>query len=165
MTMDVKAYLWSLTLVCIASAVVRVATGNSATKKYIDLLCSICVICAIIIPVIREIPSFDGEKIEDLIDGITDEYTVSDYDEIYKSYLLEQNLKEAESVLQTELCQRLSLDRDSVKITLRADATSEGVTVSEAVVSLGKGAYSADPERIAEYVRERVGAECRIIYD
>lgn len=162
--MDVRAYLWSLTLVCVASAVVRAASGNDATKKYIDLLCSLCVICAIVIPVAREFSELDADGIGEFFEEDVFEYGQEDYGEIYNSYLHEGSVTLAEETLENGLLNALELGAGDIKVTLLTDTSGETPRVCEAVATLYGKAYAADPELIKSYIEEQTGAECRIIY-
>lgn len=163
--MDVRGYLWSLTLVCIASAVVRASAGNNASKKYIDILCSLCVICAIVIPVAQEFSSIDADGISDFLEEDPFEYGQEDYGEIYNSYLREESIRSAEEALENGLLDTLGLSEGDVRIKLITDTSGEALSVCEVIATLGHGAYNTDPVLIKDYLEEQTKAKCRIIYE
>ena len=163
--MDVKAYLWSLTLVCVASAVVRAASGNNAAKKHIDFLCSLCVICALVIPVIEGFSGVDADTIGELFEADVPEYSEENYVEIYNSYLYEGSVSLAEDSLAEGLADALGVNRADIDVALSTDRSGSSPVVCDAAVTLYQGAYDADPQVISGYVEEQTGVVCRIIYD
>ena len=74
-----KEYLSALLVTCIISATVRIITPDGAVKKYIKTLCSLCVACVVITPIIGGISSL--YDIESRFSEL--EYDTENYDEIY----------------------------------------------------------------------------------
>lgn len=157
-----RTYLSTLLGVSVVSAVVRAISPEGAMKKYIEVFCSICVISALISPVAAYISELDG--IEDILDFEV-EYESSNYDEIYNEYLLDTNTADACRALENELSTLLGTDTESIKVSLDVSREGDEVSVNCVNVTLGVGAIAADPEQIKNYVQERVGCECQIIYD
>ena len=162
--MDVKNYLWSLTLVCAAAAVVKVAAGDGPMKKYIDMICSICVVCALILPVLRDFSPYNAEDIGEMFEYSGQSEGREYYEEIYNSYLLSGNVEIAESDICGGLANTLGVAQTNVSVSLVTECADEEITVSEAVVELSGEACFADPEIIKEYIMSRLEVECRIIY-
>lgn len=157
-----KTYLSTLLGVCIISAAVRVIAPDGAMKKYIDVLCSLCVIAVVISPISSLIADVGG--IYGMLD-IDDVYEDADYEEIYKGYILEMNTENASAVLGEELCRHLGVKEGSLTVALSVTKTEDTVSVNGATVTVGAGAVTADPDEIKAYVAERVGCECQIIYE
>lgn len=157
-----RTYLSTLFGVCIISAVIRTISPEGAMKKYIEILCSICVLSAITAPAVSYISKLDS--IDELF-KFEWEYESADYDEIYNGYLLEANTAEACRVLEEELSALLGTDEGSIRISLAVSYSDGEVSVSSATVTLGAKAVAADPDQIKGYIAERVGCECQIVYD
>lgn len=162
--MDVRNYLWSLTLVCVAAAVVKVATGEGAMKKHIDMICSLCVVCALVVPVFHDLSLYSSEDMGELFEYSGESEGREYYEEIYNSYLRSGSVELAETDLCGGLAKTLGVAQEDVSVSLVTEYTEDAAGVSEAVVELGSGAYFADPEIIKEYIMSRLGTECRIIY-
>lgn len=156
-----RTYLSALFGVCLVSAIIKVISPEGATKKYIEMLCSLCVISAVIFPMGRQISEDYG--IGDLIPDI--EYESESYDEIYNQYLLDQNIKNACEVLRTELCERLGTDSSEIEVKISTEDIDGEIKVRSVSVILGVGAITADPDEIKEYIYERTECECEIIYE
>lgn len=157
-----KEYLWTLFGVCATSAIVGAISPEGAMKKYISILCSLCVTVAVISPLISEISSLDdiGELLE-----LDVGYDATDYEEIYNGYLLEQNLSLACETLEAELAERFSVENGELTVALEAVDVDGEISVSSATVYIGLGAVTVDPAEIKAYMLERTGCECEIIYN
>ena len=101
-----KEYLATLFGVCLLSAIVRAVTPESATKKYIEILCSLCVVAAIVLPIIKQISDYNG--VDGLFEAI--DYESYDYEEIYNSYIIDENIKMAQETLARELENKFGAD-------------------------------------------------------
>ena len=86
------------------------------------------------------------------------------YEEIYNSYLRSGNVELAQTDIESGLAKTLNVDQTEISVTLITEYVDEATNVREAVVTLGAGAYFAEPEVIKEYIRGRLDIECRIIY-
>lgn len=156
-----RGYIFTLFGVCIVSAVVRTVSPDGAMKKHIELLCSLCVASAMIIPLVSLLYS---AKYDNIFDGIFDGCQTENYEEIYNSYLIEGNVSAVESAMSEELCDRLSVGGD-VEVDVAVERLEEGYRVSGARVILGARAVAADPKIIRQYIYERLSCECEIIYN
>jgi hypothetical protein len=154
-----KEYLIALFCVCCAAAVVKAISPEGATKKHIELICSVCIISAMALP------------LSNVISGITDikslfgdnEALVDNYDEIYKSHLLNEGIKSAEDAISRDVCKSVDVPDGAIKIRLYLNENGEEVSSATAIV--GKDAVTADPKLIKDYVKSTLGAECEIVYD
>ena len=162
--MDLREYLWSLTMVCVAAAVVR-AVSAGKWEKHVEMICSLCVICAALLPVAGQLPELSADGMESFFDDVMFEYGAQSYGEIYGAYLLEESVGAAEDTLQVLLSTEFSVDVEDIEVFFITEQTEEGHTVKEAVVTLYSGAVATDPQLIVDYVKTSVGCECRIIYE
>ena len=154
-----KEYVGLLFCVCIAAAIVKAMVSENATKKYIEMICALCVICVISQPIIGYITETDG-----LSPMFDDKKEISEnYDEIYNSYLMEQGLRAAEDHVSERVCESLETKVGAIRILLTTDEESGELISATAVV--GIHAVDIPPEKIRETVRESLGVECEIVYE
>ena len=157
-------YLYSVALTCIAAAVIQTA-GKSVSKKYIDIICSLCVICAVVFPVIKAVSDIDANSVPDFLNDISYEYETENSVEIYNSYLHFVSVEDAETLLCEELSKKLGTNLGEIEIDLVTDRSEDKPYITDVVVCIHGGAVNADPEIIKEYVGEKTGVNCRIIYE
>ena len=157
-----KTYLIALLCVCISSAVVRVISPDGVMKKYIEMLCAICIISVVIVPIYQEMSNIDSMGELFVPEGIADE---TDYDEIYNEYLSQKYIENTCDLLEADLAERLKIANEDIDVRLEVYENDVEVAVRSATVVLDTGAITADPEIIKEFFYERFAAECEIIYD
>ncbi|MBE6577515.1 MAG: hypothetical protein E7653_05200 [Ruminococcaceae bacterium] len=154
-----KEYILTLFCVCCVAAVIRTACPENATKKYIEMLCAVCVISAISLPIFGAFADFDGFDSVFVESGESDD----NYDEIYKSYLNDKGVDSAESVISDTLCEQLGVDGGAIRIVLHIDEESSKVLSATAII--GNGAVDTDPALISSHIKNTLGVECDIVYE
>ena len=156
-----KEYLATLFGVCLLSAIVRAITPESATKKYIEILCSLCVVAAIVLPIIKQISDYNG------VDGLFEEidYESYDYEEIYNSYIMDENIKMAQETLACELENKFGTDSGSIGVRLITEIIDGEIKTRLVKVILSAKAIAISPQEIENYIAQRLNCECQIIYD
>ena len=154
-----KEYFIALFLVSCVAAIVKAVGNDGATKKYIEMICALCVISAVIIPILGV--NADMSDIISFFDEIVG--VEQNYDEIYNKYLLEEGVSAAEDRMSADVCQRLSVGEEAIK--LRLVLAEDGSCVVGAKAYITNAALAADPSEVRGYVREVLGIECEIIYD
>ena len=157
-----KQYLVALLGVCAVAAVVRGVAFESSVKKYLEMLCAVCVIGAVTVPMVTVVAELGG--VGELFSP-EDTAQELDYDEIYNQYLVEGNLRASEQLLSEELCKRFERENGSIDVGLSADIGGAGITLTGVVITLKNGAVSVDPQELGDYLRERLGLECEIVYE
>ena len=156
-----KEYIGILFGVCMLAALVRVVAPEGVMKKYIEMVCALCVISAIILPLTQLLS--DIQSIDISIEN--GEAEMSNYDEIYNSYLAKGSLGDAEKILEREIADAFIKGSGEVDIDIRANVQGDNVQVSGINVTLIGSAVTADPEQVRQYVLGRTGVECEILYD
>lgn len=159
-----REYLFGVTLTCISAAIVRSAVDDSVSKKYIDILCSLCVVCSLVLPVFPLISSIDEYDLEAFFDENALTVMESDSDKIYNDYLRSVSVEQAEFFLESDICDSLNLEEKEVDIRLLSETVDDRVVVTEAVVYLYDSAASKDPAVIKDYIKAKIGVDCQIIY-
>lgn len=156
-----KEYLSALLGVCVISAVVKAVASDGAMKKYVEMLCTLCVLAVLIMPVSDIISSSYG------FDGLLEktEFEGENYEDVYNEYISEKEIDRAEKLLTAELAEYLEIDAEALRVKLEVSYGENGETdVEKAKVYLGMQAVGISPEAVTEYLYGRIGAECQIIY-
>ena len=156
-----KTYLLTLFGVCVVSAVIRVISPEGSTKKYIELLCSVCVIAAVAMPAVKAITGFSDYD----FDISLEENNKQNYDEIYNGNLLYESRAAAEELMKNELAALLSVSPESLRVRLGVSQGTDGAAIDSVTVYISAGAITADPAIIKKYVGEITTSECQITYE
>ncbi len=155
-------YISALFGVCIVSGVICVMAPEGQSKRYLDIICSLCVICAVGVPLANSI--FQIKNIGYFFDGIEYE-TSTNYDEIYNQYLTNGYLEEAEQLMAEQLTKRYSLPQNSIDIRLDSAVNGDSVEVIGATAIIGAAAVAVPPDEIKTHIKQSLGVECVIIYE
>ena len=132
-------------MTCISAAIIRSAADDNASKKYIDMLCTLCVICALVLPVFPLIPYIDEYSVEEFFDDDSLSVMNMDGNEIYNNYLRSVSVEQAELYLESEVSAMLDLDVEEIDVRLISDNADDCSTVTETVVYLSGEAIIKDP--------------------
>ena len=157
-----KEYLTSLLYVCIAAAVARAVALEGALKKYVEIICSVCVIAAVVSPAVFALVDEGGFE---SIFGGGEQWQTESYEEIFKEYLQSGSIGVSEQLLSEELCNYFKADAGDIEVRLTCNSDGNTVDVVGAVAVLRGEAIATDPQRIKDYVAQRLGVECEIIYE
>lgn len=157
-----RSYFLTLFGVTLTAALVNVISPEGVMKKHIELICSICVIAAVAVPVVKGILTVDMENINIVLE---EEFETDDYDEIYNQNLLNTNKAAAEEMLKNELAQTLAVNSEGIDVDLVISQSDGSARIESVKVFIAPEAVSADPQKIKKYVAERLSAECEIIYN
>lgn len=159
-----KEYVTVLFAVCAVSAVVRAVAPDGGMKKYVSALCMLCVCAAVVYPAAELISELCANADLSDIFGYVADGAEEEYGQIYSAYIAEKNVAAACDSLGTELCGLIGADENALEVKLYTELEDDALSVISADVTLGLGALDADPDVIKQYIAERVGCECRIIY-
>ena len=158
-----KEYLMTLSGVMILSTLISTVCAEGNLKKYVRLLCSLCLLCALISPLFRLLSEGEFDPVtlwEDAVEG-----EESDYDDIYHQALIENQVSYAEKLMKKQLSEEFELGEGTFDV--RMETVSENGTAHVECVTLvlRDSAIFADPTKLAEYINETQKCECIVIYD
>lgn len=156
-----KQYLLLVFGVCLVSGAIRVISPEGAMKKHIEMLCSLCLAAAVVIPLVSMISGMDGEG---MLDGILGGYETQDYEKIYGDYVVSGNMENVEAVMAEELAEMLDVNVGDITVGIILERQDDTCKVTNTYVILRAGAVACDPDIIKDHVYERLGIECEIIY-
>ncbi len=156
-----KEYLSVLVCVCAASGLVRAVSPEGTGKKYIEMICSLCVIIAISVPLVSGI--FGLADMNERLDAEGGQLT-ENYGEIYNSFLREGEISAAEKSLGEGLAAYVGAQQDTLRVKIEYEQNEGKTLLTGAKVYILPKAISASPEKIKEYIKNALGVECEIIY-
>ena len=136
--------------------------ADGSVKKYIRLVCSLSVLCALVSPLISLAkegdfsPSdwWDSEKNEEI-----------NYDEIYKESLKNHEIKTAETTFKQSVISELSIDPSDFDVLFHTVTKNGKEELSSVTVILRDKGVLADPKKITSFVNNELGCSCVILYD
>lgn len=155
-------YIITLISVALLSGIMGMLSPEGDIKKYVRLAGSLCLLCALAVPVW----SFISEGGVD-IDGFFSFSGEVDtgYEEIYREALADGARENAEVALKAGLAENFELSADSFDVELGVEYDGEKYYISTARVLLHNSAVFADPRDISAYVNESCGCSCTVEYD
>ncbi len=158
--MQMENYIRVIFTVGVAAAVIKASAPESSLSKYLQMLCSLCAVAVMALPIYEAIS--DRDAVIDFAENI--EFETQDYEEIYNSYLASGELQAAENILSSELCKAVGAKADSLCVRLDAERADGEIRVVGADVMIYSNGITASPDKIKEYIFEQLQVECRIIY-
>lgn len=158
-----KEYLMTLTGVSILCGVIEMLSAEGNLKKYVRLLCALCMLCAVASPLFQILSDgdFDPRSLwEDL--GEREE---EDYYEIYNQSLLKNETKYAENILKNMVLKEFSLSESSLELRLKIVSKNETYEAETVYVILRDEAVLVNPKKMTDFLNEQAKCECVLIYE
>ena len=156
-----QEYMMTLVVSSLVMGVVGALCPNGH-KKYLRLLCGLCMIALLVSP----IPSYleSAEIFSESAWG-DDEEGESSYEEIYHNTILTSHIKQAEESMESMIAQEFSLRSEEISISILYENIDEKCLLKKAIVSLSGSAILQEPREMIEYVEARLNCPCEIVYD
>lgn len=158
-----KSYLITLMAVALLNGLVGMISPEGDVKKYVRLLGSLCLLCAMAQPVLGWLSEGDG-LIKNLWELETEEESTN-YDEIYNQALLSGGEKNAESIIKNNLLEAFELPSGSVDVRVDMEMKNDTCEILEVQLTIREEAIFADPRELISYVNERFSCPCVVVYD
>ena len=157
-----REYLSILISVALLGGVIGMLSPEGELKKYLRLLCSLCLLCAMVVPFFSALR--EGEL---SLDGLfeSEESESVDYDEIYNQSLLNGNRENAENIIQSRIAQAFDLSYDSFEVRAMLSLKNNKYVLEEIALILHPEAIFADPKKLTEFVNESYDCPCVVIYE
>ena len=148
--------------VAVVVGVCGMLTPDGDTKKYVRLAGALCLICALVAPMVGAISQGNTE-----LDGIFKPLESEDgkYEEIYKNELKKGAKENAEALICESLLRQFKLPADSLEVSLSLTYDGTAYSVGSAQVILKHSAVFADPREISEYINSEFGCPCFVVYE
>ena len=158
-----KEYFASvMALTFIGGRVVSLAP-EGASQRYLRLLVGLAVTGCIITPIF----SFLGDNVllGDLEYELPEvESDVLNYEEIYKTSIINAGASEAEKVLESEILQAVNGKYGDVDVVINACEKSGEIYIDTVQLLIYPSGIALDPHFMQKHISERLGRECEVIY-
>ncbi len=149
--------------VMLLSGIVSMISMEGDLKKYVRLLCGLCLLCALITPLFEWSTRGDFQPEElwhEAVEGETE-----DYEKIWQEALLRGSEQEVQRELQGRLSAAMDLEEDSFSVSAQIVSKNNIFVLESVTVTLGHEAIFADPKRIISYVEELGDCRCIVVYE
>ncbi len=157
-------YFLGLIVIAFVGSVVMSLSPKGTSRAYLKLLCGLCSIGCIAIPLISAF-SGGGFIAEDFIDAFDSKNTSEDaMIEIYNDAIEGAAIKNAEQTLKNEIIKELSAKNDSIDVKIITDNNSEDFYIKVISVTIYPSGYTLNPREISSICVSRLGAECEFVY-
>ena len=147
--------------VALIGGIMGMLSPDGETKKYVRLVASLCLLCALASPVVRLIRE-GGGSIDDIFPSASTEG--DSYEKIYEEALAKGARENAEAAVKSKLISRFGLTEKSLDITLTLSREGNEYAVESAEVVLNSSAVFADPREISEFINGELGCPCTVLY-
>ena len=158
-----KEYLMTLTAVSLLGGILGMLSPEGNIKKYVRLAVSLCLVCAMLQPMLQLL-SGEAPSLDELL-GISGEEETVDYDEIYHQALLNGSKEQIQQSLKQQLLKAFSLPYESLDVEAVLEMKNDVSQVKEIQVLLRDSAVFVDPREVIALVNESIGCPCTVIYD
>ncbi|MBE6546753.1 MAG: hypothetical protein E7668_04870 [Ruminococcaceae bacterium] len=158
-----RGYVTALLAVALLGAVIGMVSPEGDLKKYVRLLCGLCLLATLASPVMGVIEALsDGELLGGAL-GDGGEQS-EDYEAVFEAALRSGSATVAADALTAELAKRFDLPDGSVSAAVILEQ-GEACRVRSVRVTLFPEAIFADPTEIIAYVNDTLGCPCEIVYE
>ena len=152
-----------ITVTFIGGTIVSLAP-EGAGQRYLRLLVSLAVTGCIIMPLFSFL---DGRDID--ASGISEllswqEENTQNYEEIYNNSILEAGARGVENELKSEIIQALDGEHEDIDLRIVAKQESGEIYIERSEIIIYPSGVALDPHFMENYVSERLGCECTVIY-
>lgn len=158
-----KEYGMTLTAVALLGGVLGMLSPEGDLKKYIRLVVALCLLCAMVQPLIAawsEGGWLSGETWQ-----LWKWEETEDYDDIYKQSLLSGSEKQVSSLLKQQILSEFQVSEASVDVVVKIEMENDRSEVREIWITLREEAVFIDPKRITALIEEQWECPCTILYD
>lgn len=152
-----------ITVTFIGGTIISLAPEGTG-QRYLRLLVSVAVTGCIIMPLFSFL---DGQEVD--TSGISEllswqEENTQNYEEIYNNSILEAGVSDVENRLKSEIIQALDGDQEDMDLRIVAEQKSGEIYIERTEIIIYPSGVALDPHFMENYVYERLGCECEVIY-
>lgn len=160
-----KEYFLGMVIVVFVSAFVISLCPDGSMGKHLRLLCGLCVVGCIVIPLISYIQNVSGDEREWINMFASEEKENANYDEIYNKAFLNVESENAENNLKSQIIKELSIDAEDFDVQIYVEDNSDVKSISRVEVIIYASGVDIDPHRVEKYINELLDCQCVIRYD
>ena len=157
-----REYLMTLIAVSLFSGIVGMISPEGDLKKYVRLLCTLCLLCAMIGPVLTFFAD-SAFSAEDWLEEVEKEEI--NYEEIYNNALISGEEAQAAETIQNSILQTFSLPSGSLEVSVKSKSKNDTDSPLDVTVILRDEAIFADPKKILAHIEKMGDCRCVIVYE
>ena len=157
-----REYLMTLIAVSLFSGIVGMISPEGDLKKYVRLLCTLCLLCAMIGPVLTLFAD-SAFSAEDWLEEVEKEEI--NYEEIYNNALISGEEAQAAETIQNSILQTFSLPSGSLEVSVKSKSKNDTDSPLDVTVILRDEAIFADPKKILAHIEKMGDGRCVIVYE
>ena len=158
-----RSYLMSLISVALLGGVVGMISPEGDLKKYVRLLGTLCLLCAMVGPVFSLLQD-DGLRLDGWLENLAPDDEIN-YEEIYNNALVEGGEKQAAEAIRTSILNSFALPEDSIEVDVEFILENDEEKRSRVQILLRDKAIFADPREIISHVESMGSCQCVIVYE
>ena len=152
-----------ITVIFIGGTLISLSPEGSG-QRYLRLLVSLAVTGCIIMPLFSFLDGWEMDA-----DGISEmlswgEENTQNYEEIYNNAIVDAGTREAENKLKSEILQALGGDGEDIDLKIVAGHKSGEIYIERTEIIIYPSGLALDPHFMENYISERLGCECVVIY-
>jgi len=158
-----KSYLITMMAVALLNGMLGMIAPDGNTKKYVRLLGTLCLLCAMVQPILGL--GAEGEGLFQKLWDLSVEETLPNYGEIYNQALLSGGKENLENILKSRIAEAYSLSLDSFDVAVELAMKNNETTVRQVKLTLRETAVLVDPRELSDHINEWLGCPCVVIYE
>ena len=157
-----KDFVIVLISVALLNGAFGMLSPDGDLKKYIKLLGSLCLVCAVASPIFSAIKA-DGGGFDGLFPDASEDQ--GGYEEIYGEALADGAEETLERILKERAVTDLEIKEDEIDFDVALERTDGEYGISDVTVYIHHGGIFVDPRSITALVNEFCDVSCTVIYD
>ena len=159
-----KEYFLAILAIAVIGGIIISLSPDGASAKYIRLLCGICTVGCIVIPIVSYAAQSNILDENWLLIFDSDQY-VDQYDEIYNSALVDAEISNADYLLKNKIIQEFVIKDEDFDVHIKINEESVEKYIECVELRIYAQGIEIDPHSIEKYVKNLLGCECITYYD
>lgn len=158
-----RGYLISIVAVSVFCGAVEILSPQNDMRKYVRLLCGICVLCIIAEPLTSVFKSFGG-----LFDGMADadiEISQSDYTKIFEDSLRSGAADEVARYVKEKLSEEMNISGDKFDVSVVLEEKEGSYHAARATVRIFPSGLALDAKEMVNALGNILDCPCAVIYE
>ena len=158
-----RGYLISIVAVSVFCGVVDILSPQNDMRKYLRLLCGICVLCIITEPLTSVFKNFGG-----LLEGLAEtdiEISQTDYTKIFEDNLRRGAADEVARCVKDRISVKMNISDDKFDVSVVLDEKEGSYGAIRATVRIFPSGLALDAKQIADMVGNILDCPCTVIYE
>lgn len=159
-----KVYFLAILVIGVLGGIIISLSPDSASAKHIRLLCGICTVGCIVIPIASYAAQSDI-SVDNWLEMFDGEQYSEKYDEIYNEAFNQIEVSNADNLLKSKIIQEFMIRSEDFDIHIKTSDNSVEKYIEYVELKIYAKGIEIDPHRIEKYVKDLLGCDCVVYYD